>query len=510
MSAKDYAPALTRPLIFAFGFLISFLPLVAELDPTNLPPVAISVFALLAVISLIYAVALIGEEGGAQAKARSLSWSYWVTFSVALLGVGMGILAYIFRDALDYFIRTYVVLNTAGELLLASLLFLGIIMGFFIVRNWSKSQQDFVTSLTAVFGGVFVASLLGELPGIDLLPALAHYAVGFTVSGGINLMVYNWLVREYSTTRSLASRAVIDNLYGSDKAKAIDLYFLKNFEEDTNYARRLLVQTLRQFREKVLAEFARKFESRRAAGSKTTAGGANPLRYYFLIAIRCEPGDPPPPGSAPPEIVEVTFHEVSEEERDPWNRISAQMFRMGVAVKITDDLVYILAAGEYKKPFPIYESVAGLALRSRQVIVMYRDNHKKFRHEGYDEGRCPKDLRHLRGRGLEQIDYLSYVSVPVVSHFGNPEEMALGIINVDTRLFVANAKEEVEKLEKYKKDKDGVITAKIPLSTLTEWATRLYEDDDDAIDYLEEMRAVAVPVLELYLKCLAGTSQTSS
>src|ERR1043165_1974440 len=466
------------------------------------------------------------KEKDGQKKKKAVKpiggewWALCYIFLYATLGFGFGILAHLYRDQLQRAFGRYIILTDPGQMLLAALLFFGVIMGFFVVRNWSKEQKDFVSSLTAVFGGVFVASLLGQVKGVELLPALAHYAFGFAVSGGLNLYYYNKLVREYSTTRSLAARAAMDNLYGTDKAKVIDAYFQKSFEEDPNYARRLLVETLRQYRNEVLTEFARMIEFRRERAAHVTSP-PTPRTFYWLMYIDCEgaeggTGAPPvtsPPLLSPPadggaaddmtKLYKVKFREVGKSERD---RIGCEMFRMGVTIRSGDSLVYILAPGEYHKPFPLQDSVAGLALYSRQTIVMNRDDYKTFRYEGYDEGRFPHGLKHRRGRGKEEVDYLSYVSVPVVSRLGNPEETSLGIINVDTKLFVARP-DEVEKLPGHEAPgKDGVITVWMTLKDLDEWATRLYDQDDEAVRFLERMSSVTVPILELYLKCQQAAS----
>ena len=54
-------------------------------------------------------------------------------------------------------------------------------------------------------------------------------------------------------------------------------------------------------------------------------------------------------------------------------------------------------------------------------------------------------------------------------------------------------------------DADGTIRAEVTQATLNEWGARLYDAEDEAVKYLEDMRAVAVPIMELYLKCIQGT-----
>jgi hypothetical protein len=558
MSTPERATAtpLSRTILFLIAFLASFLILRAAPETltqqglvyTN--PLALMLWAYMILVLFVvvyawrmnraYKISRAGARAGlveargpwlrgnrkpGQTNEATLLWrlsdlvksrrARWQTLLVVTLGYGVGMLAYWYRAKISAAVD---IPRTSGQVLYVALLFLGVIMGFFVVRNWSKDQKDFITSLTAVFGGAFIASFLGGLKPeqVDMLTALANYAVGFTASGAINLFVYNKLVREYSTTGSLAARAAIDNLYGSDKAKVIDAYFQKSFEEDPNFARRLLVQALAQFRVRVLREFARKIASKWQgilAPSRATS-------LYLLTSIRCRVGEghdggpaqsdssPPssplssplssPPDNPPTDTgpYEVRFKKLYPEE------ITEAMFRMGITVKSSDNLVYIVTPGEYRKPFPLYESVAGLALRVRQTIVMDRDKRKKFRHEEFKNGRCPADLE--GDRGLDEIDYVSYVSIPVVSRIGNPEEVPLGIINVDTKLLAAS-EEEVKALPRYEQSADGTIRAEVAQSTLNEWGARLYDAEDEAVKYLEDMRAVAVPIMELYLKCTQGT-----
>jgi len=63
------------------------------------------------------------------------------------------------------------------------------------------------------------------------------------------------------------------------------------------------------------------------------------------------------------------------------------MFRVAFSMRWQDTLEYVVAPGEYRKSFPIFGSVAGLALVSRATIVMDRDNLKEFRSEQYTSGK---------------------------------------------------------------------------------------------------------------------------
>lgn len=474
------------------------------------------------------------QNGAADDEARWWRWDElsrsrserWRSLGVATLGYGLGLLAFVYRQQFEAAVRHYVLIDTTARLLLAALLFLGVIMGFFIVRNWSKDQNEFINSLKAIFGGVFISALLGQLPGITLLDAFAHYAIGFAISGGINLILYSSLARRYAAQKDTPTRAVIDLLYGSDKAAVIDTYFQKRFDEDPSFARAKLVETLRKYREKIMIEYARKTSQRRHSLKEVT--------FYQLLAIEGEekatagkattttstatstaataadvstPSSPTPPPApsgggtaADPDAERILIVKVRKVESD----FTPEMFRMGITIRQGDNLIYIAAPGEYRKPFPYYGSVAGLALHVRQTIVMDRDKNKKFRTETYKDGLSPVSVEHARG--LDEIDYLSYVSVPVASNLSNPEEVGLGIINVDTRLF-AVPDSEMSKLKVVEQLEEKVFRAKTSKKNLNRWSANLYGQEADkvnAVKYLEEMRGVIVPILELYLKGLPG------
>jgi hypothetical protein len=118
--------------------------------------------------------------------------------------------------------------------------------------------------------------------------------------------------------------------------------------------------------------------------------------------------------------------------------IQGDMFRVGVAIRRQDVLEYLLAPGAYRAPFPYMASVAGLALRLPHIIIMDRDKDTTFRSKDYKDGIRPTDIE--QGRGRDIIDYLSYVSIPIVSHLGTPKENPLGIVNIDTKLFVTRSR----------------------------------------------------------------------
>ncbi|HYE13294.1 MAG TPA: hypothetical protein VD968_02510, partial [Pyrinomonadaceae bacterium] len=127
------------------------------------------------------------------------------------------------------------------------------------------------------------------------------------------------------------------------------------------------------------------------------------------------------------------------------------------------------------------------------------DRNKKFRTKDDKGGITPPML----DRGFEEIDYLSYVSVPVVSNVGYREEMALGLINVDTKLFAADA-DDLEGAEETLEGDRTILTLKIKPDELETLAEKLYMHDDEAVNYLEDMRCIVIPLLELYAKCRQG------
>lgn len=181
------------------------------------------------------------------------------------------------------------------------------------------------------------------------------------------------------------------------------------------------------------------------------------------------------------------------------------MFRVSVSMRWQDTLEYVVAPGEYRKSFPYFGSVAGLALLSRTTIVMDRDKRKKFRSEQYISGKSPIEVRQLRGLG--QIDYVSYIAVPLVIKFGRKEETELGILHVDTKLFAEKPADAVE-------EPHGSGVWKITRSQtrleddLGVLGSKIYDDLDDAnIKFLEEMRKVIVPIVQLYKKCRTGATK---
>lgn len=514
-----------------FGAISAILILFSRNKVEELPAVSSAfLWVVVALFGILFFVRLLKEKGLDQL-------AHWGVISLSLLGFGLGMVIYLvrdwgvwmwmeFREGVWWCWREFRLIDQPHEWLLTSLCLTGVILGFFVVRNWSKDQGDFVKSLTAVFGGAFVTTLLGDATEVGKETAFAYYAIGFTVSGVLNLLASSCLIARYSANRSPSSRAVLAFLYGSDKAEAIEKQFLKNFQEDPNYARRLLINTVLEYEKKVRLEFANKREQQRKQRREQDSGSPPcPLCYYELLAIECaapasaavEIHSPPdteiqsPPetegqphaAAAPlPEAqinsatpMRIVFRSIPDEEP-----ISEKMFRSAVSLKWQDNLEFIDAAAAYKQSFPYFGSVAGVALEVLQTVVMDRDKNKRFRTTAHPQGLCPAKIE--QARGLDEIDYLSYIAVPVASYLGQPEQTRLGVLHVDTKLFAAPSDFQPASVP----GQNGIFSATLRPADLTEYANNLYDRDNDAgVKYLEEMRAVLVPVLQLYLTCRQGS-----
>jgi hypothetical protein len=597
-------------LVFTLSFMAACL--VRITDWLSEKTVAI-IFLVFFVFLLAFLWILIREHESEKWKyrGRALLQTRWGTLGTSVLGFGAGALVYHYRAWFIWLWYEFRKIDKPDEWILVSLFLLGVMMGFFVVRNWSKSQQDFIASLTAALGAAFLATIMGALAGnkpaatapgasqqtlttevpatgtatptpaatgaapptggaaatptptpavvravatttptsaasssnlLDPVSTFSFYLLGFTLSGTLNLLAFALLAASYTRTQSLASRSVIDFLYGSDKAQAIDLYFLKNFEADPDYAKAKLVAALSEFRESVRRGLARMMNMRRERYQGVTSlpyTGASPaLRpgdvsgpfdYFELLSIKSiqqesdnQVSSPPlasPPDSPPVNNYEIVFRRLREHEHgSPGDRITAKMFRVSVSIRWRDNLEYIVATGEYRKSFPYYGSVAGMSLLVRRTIVMNRDKYKKFRTGDFVEGKTPNQAD--QPRGLYEIDFLSYICVPMVSSLGKPEEQSLGVLHVDTKLFAcpkgtlpadscrqsdADSKQEIyrivigadpgERLEDKLKER---------LKEFEAYACNLYEQNDSIIDYLESLRGVVVPLLELYKKCRTG------
>lgn len=507
-------------LTFILGFLAAALPLA-----TNLLTEPTTAIVFLAAFLILFLVVLVLVRPKPFTRLQ-FDQSRWGIFSVAMLGYGLGLLVNHNRPRFMWLWYEFRKIDKPDEWVLVSLFLVGVMLGFFVVRNFSKDQKDFVTSLTAVFGAAFVSTLLGQLntqSGSVLLPAttFAFYTLGFTLSGSLNLIVFALLISRYSRTQSRTSRAVIDFLYGSEKAKEIDGYFLRNFEEDPNYAKVKLVNALNAYRDIIRKEFAEKMtEHKRRRESSVTlptdivsspphAGSVlEPLDYFELVSIESELAKMSALGASSPlslsedDTYDVIFRKLKEDEK-----FSPKMFRVAISMRWQDNLEYVVAPGEYKKDLPYYGSVAGLALEVRRTIVMERDKYRKFRTQAYLDGKTPSEIG--QPRGLHNIDFLSYIAVPMTTSFGKQEEEGLGILHLDTKLFaypsglMTNRAVPLGNIDS-SRDLYKLKLKRAELEKFTEETSNLYDLNDEKIEYLEQMRDVIVPLLELYKKCRTG------
>jgi len=493
------------------GFLMTLLVLLSELasETTTVETLLICIFVLMA--AFLFAIFF--------QKDKHPGFGSWGVIGLFFLGAALGVLAYHARGGVADQWTQYKRLGGLSDVIFVGLFVFGLIMAVFVVRVWNKGQDDFMKSVATALGGAAIPPLLGKTIAVDGSKAFAAYFLGFAVSAAVNVIYCARLLANYSNKRSLESRAVLSFLYGPDKAEAVDTQFLRNFEEDPVYARRLLINAVLEYQKRVRREFAVKKEHRRKNQGPTSPPGPGPLSYYQLLSIECDkdtdlavgspPGGSASPltesleGSQPEKLYNAVFREITDE-----NPINEDMFRIAVSLKWQENLEYIGAPGAYQKSFSYFSSVAGLALFVRQTIVMDRDKNKRFRTTQYPEGLCPAKIE--QPRGLDEIDFLSYLVVPVVSSIGQAEETALGILHIDTRVFAieagSSASRSFEFAENIGDPAQKVYRAKLRRSDLTEFANNLYDRDDQGVKYLEEMRAVLVPILHLYLKCRQGST----
>jgi hypothetical protein len=593
-------------LVFALSFMAASL-----IRVTNwLSEQALAIiFLIFFVVLLIFLWVLIREQESEKwkYKGRALLQTRWGTLGTSVLGFGLGALAYHYRAWFIWLWYEFRKIDKPDEWILVSLFLLGVMMGFFVVRNWSKNQQDFISSLTAALGAAFLATIMGALAGnrqettapgasqqtlttevpstgttasapavtgttpptggaaatptpavvravatttpssaassshlLDPVSTFSFYLLGFTLSGTLNLLAFAMLAASYTRTQSLASRSVIDFLYGSDKAQAIDLYFVKNFEADPDYAKAKLVAALSEFREGVKRGLARMMNQRKDQSPLATlaapdAGGrSETLDYFELISVKSvqqksdnQVSSPPissPPGSPPVDNYEIVFRKLRRAAQgNPGDQITPEMFRVSVTMRWRDMIEYIVTTGEYRTTFPYHGSVAGMSLLVRRTIVMDRDRYKKFRTGDFLEGKTPDQAD--QPRGLYELDYLSYICVPMVSSLGKPEEQPLGVLHVDSKLFAcppnsteelghylvkpdADSKQEIYKIviaaEEGESEDQLKGRLKKKLKEFEAYACNLYKHNDPIIEYLEDLRGVVVPLLELYKKCRTG------
>lgn len=479
----------------------------------------------------------------------------WGLLVIINLGFGLGALIFQARAWWIWLWNKYRLIDQPHELALEFLFLLGVIMGVFVVRNWGKEQEAFTNSLSGLLSGTFIAGLFGEAfkgQGLTTMQALTYYGLGFVMSAAINLLVAARLTANYTNRRSITSRALLDFLYGSDRTKLIDGYFLKNFEEDRDYAKRALTAALIECRKLVQREFAERLEARRKdredkrnahvdsqwnlielqedsndlrtfAASLGLAIDETELReteaerrfieqhllsqtkpsfFYELIHIECDPDQTAAEKAVARERDReyTIIYKLIGPSSPATPKVIDSMFRVGITSRWQDNLEYVTAPGEYRAPFPYQNSVSGLALEFRQAIVMDRDQRKRFRNNKYTDGICPKDVE--QDRGLDEIDFLSYIAIPIVSRPGSPGENPVGVLTIDTKLFVSNSALPGESVNAA----EGVFRTSLRRSKLAEYATNLYDHEDQDIKYIEDVTKIITPVLELYSKCRVGAT----
>ena len=86
----------------------------------------------------------------------------WGLLPVIVLGFGTGALVHQTRSWWIWLWNKYRLINEPHELVLEFLFLLGVILGVFVVRNWSKEQEAFTKSLSGLLGGTFIAGIFGE------------------------------------------------------------------------------------------------------------------------------------------------------------------------------------------------------------------------------------------------------------------------------------------------------------------------------------------------------------
>ncbi|HEV2799868.1 MAG TPA: hypothetical protein VGW12_05190 [Pyrinomonadaceae bacterium] len=543
-----------KPLVFILGFLASSLLMIAGADERKLAMMFFFVFVLLLI--LIFALVRHQDSERLKFRERKLLQSRLGAVSLAALGFGVGDLVYRYRHWFAWLWYKLRKIDKPDEWVLVSLFLLGVMLGFFVVRNWSKDQKEFLNSLTAIFGAAFFSTILGQLTnqtGSVVTPqnTFSFYALGFALSGGLNLFAFALLIAHYTRTRALWSRSVIDFLYGSDKAEAIDTYFLKNFEADPNYAKAKLVAALRAYRDIIRIEFARKLDYRKDASGRVDlntgaltllatdsppvepdsppapAPTAQAFDYFELLSIKSTPGEteldsPPVPA---PGSYEILFRKLrAKQPGEHGEPITPEMFRVAISMRWLDNIEYVVTAGEYLNSFPYYGSVAGMSLLIKRPIVMNRDKYRKFRTSAFPQGKTPSQAD--QPRGLYEIDYLSYITIPMSSSLGTPDEQALGVLHLDTKLFAcpkgqlpadadklegADAQSEIYRIF-IKRDDQQQLDKELDrrLDEFEAYASNLYPQNDPLIEDLVKMKDVIIPLLELYKKCRTGATRQAT
>src|ERR1041384_3651259 len=261
------------------GAIGALLPLTTKMWDS---PMAAQVFVVLVAITMLL---LIVVRPNSRKRIYFFSWGLWV---IIVLGFGLGALLWEARPWWIWLWKKYRFINEPHELLLEALFLLGVILGVFVVRNWGKEDKTFMESLAGFLGGTFIATVLGNVqPPLTPVGAVAYYLLGFALSATLNLLLAARLTANYTNKRSIASRAILDFLYGSDRTKIIDGYFLKNFEKDPDYAKSMLQDALLKYRKLLRQQLAEAMKKRMECRASPPAG-QTPVFFYELFAIECE------------------------------------------------------------------------------------------------------------------------------------------------------------------------------------------------------------------------------
>jgi hypothetical protein len=145
--------------------------------------------------------------------------------------------------------------------MLAAFFLLGVILGFFVVRNWKQEQESFLKSMAAALGGAFATMIAPNM--VTQLQTPQAFALGFTLPGAVNLLAFAVLSAGYTMCRSQTRGTLVEVLYGPDLAGALDKHFEENFQQAPIFARRMLIHSMELHRLRLLKELAQSYAARR-------------------------------------------------------------------------------------------------------------------------------------------------------------------------------------------------------------------------------------------------------
>ena len=95
---------------------------------------------------------------------------------------------------------------------------------------------------------------------------------------------------------------------------------------------------------------------------------------------------------------------------------------------------------------------------------------------------------------------MAFAAIPIVSRPGSPDENAVGVVTIDTKLFVTRSKLDGQQMNAA----EGIFRTRMKRAKLAEYASNLYDQEDLNVKYIEDLTKVITPVLELYSKCRVG------